>query len=97
MLGGAVWQAPTFCTGGICQSFKFESYGKIGGFRLSYAPEEIFVDAASSWGIGGFYGDNYFMIPNRDLARFHKLFQECIDKGQMVIPPKELPIAYLEL
>ena len=65
--------------------------------KLPYAPEEIFVDAASSWGIGGFYGDNYFMIPIRDLARFHKIFDECRDKHQMDISPKILSIAYLEL
>ena len=65
--------------------------------KLPYAPEEIFVDAASSWGIGGFYGDNYFMVPIRDLARFHKIFDECRVKYQMAISPKKSIIAYLEL
>ena len=65
--------------------------------KLPYAPEEIFVDAASSWGIGGFYGDNYFMVPIRDLAHFYKFFDECRDKHQMDISPKNLSIACLVL
>ena len=64
---------------------------------MPYAPEEIFVDAASSWGIGGLYGENYFLFPRRDLVRFQEFFIECKDKVNLGIPRRELPIAYLEL
>ena len=65
--------------------------------RLPTATSEIFVDAASSWGIGGLFGDRYFMIPNRDLLEFHRVFSRCRGKRLMGIPSDKLPIAYLEL
>ena len=65
--------------------------------KLPYAPEEIFVDAASSCGIRCLYGENYFMIPSSDLTRFRRLFEECSNKDLMDIPCKKLPIAYLKL
>ena len=72
------------------------SYAFILG-KLPYARDEIFVDASSSWGIGGFLGDNFFYYSNRDLQPFHQLFSECTDKACMDIPLQSLPIAYLEL
>ena len=65
--------------------------------KLPYAPEDIFVDAASSWGIRGLYEEIYFMIPTSDLTRFRRLFEECSNKDLVDIPRKELPIAYLTL
>ena len=64
---------------------------------LDFAREEIFVDASSSWGIGGCHGNLYFQFPNTVLTRFSKLFAECTLKNHMEIPFGALPIAYLEL
>ena len=44
-------------------------------YQIPWATEEIFVDA-SSWGIGGFLGDNYFLFPNSDLQQFHNLVSD---------------------
>ena len=65
--------------------------------KLPFSRDEIFVDASSSWGIGGFLGYNYFYYSNRDLRPFHQLFAECTNKTCMDIPINSLPIAYLEL
>ena len=35
--------------------------------ELPFARDEIFVDAASSWGVGGFCGDRWFQLKNHEL------------------------------
>ena len=65
--------------------------------RLDFAREKIFVDASSSWGIGGCHGNRYFQFPNTVLRRFSKLFAECTHKNHLKISFGALPIANLEL
>ena len=45
--------------------------------RLPHCPEEIFTDASSSWGIGGFYGHDYFQYSNDDIRAFHQMYAKC--------------------
>ena len=65
--------------------------------KLPFAQEEIFVDASSSWGIGGFHGDSYFAYSNRDLEIIYNMFRECRTKSDIQPLPHGLPIAYREL
>ena len=37
--------------------------------RLPYAKADIFVDASSTWGIGGCYGEYFFYIPQERLVQ----------------------------
>ena len=65
--------------------------------ELPFAREEIFVDASSSGGVGGFQGDNYFLIPNQDLEIFQKMDAKYHDQVKKLSPPRTIPIAYWEL
>ena len=55
------------------------------------------MDAASSWGIGGFHGDRYFLIPNAALIGFETITQNCKGKHIIKDTPPSLLIAHLEL
>ena len=48
--------------------------------RLPRCPDEIFVDASTEWGIGGYCGDDYFLFPWTELSVF----------GANIIVEKEL-------
>ena len=65
--------------------------------QLPYAKEEIFVDAASSWGIGGLFGDRYFLFPNSELEIFQNVYNRCKLQSKKRDLPSLLPIPYLEL
>ena len=65
--------------------------------ELPFAPEEIFVDAAKSYGIGGFYGDTYFQFNNQELDTFQQIQQRCGRRNTKNSTPCSMPIAYLEL
>ena len=64
---------------------------------LPRATKAIFVSTSTSWGIGRFFGHDYFSIPNRNLSRFHHLLRQFNYWKYMEIPAEELPIAHLEL
>ena len=66
-------------------------------YKLQNSKEEWFVDASTSWGIGGCCGYKYFSINNSKLFRFFGLYNNCKSKSDMLIPYTRLPIAYLEL
>ena len=69
-------------------------------FLLSKLPntrDEWFVDASTSWGIGGCCGYKYFSINKTKLFRFFELYNNCNSKSDILIPYTRLPIAYLEL
>ena len=65
--------------------------------QLPYAHEEIFVDASSSWGIGGFHGTQYFAFPNHDLRIFQDVHRNYCQKSRKQGRPGSLHIAYMEL
>ena len=65
--------------------------------QLPYATDEIFVDASSSWGIGGFQGDRYFLVPNIDIEVFQILGRKYNTQTSRRDSPQRLPIAYIEL
>ena len=65
--------------------------------QLPRLSSEIFVDAASTWGIGGLLGQCYFQYSNHEVRQFHDLFEDCRHKKYMEISSERLPIAYLEL
>ena len=52
--------------------------------NLPYADDEIFVDAATSWGIGGLHGESYSMIENWKLQRITRLLLQTVNspRGQ---------------
>ena len=56
-----------------------------------------FVDASTSWGIGGCTGGTYFMIPNHNLSSLFSLYHSDSQRHMMEIPESRLPIAYIEL
>ena len=64
--------------------------------RLPHSPSEIFVDASSSWGIGGLYGDRYFLLPRSSLRPFDSMYAASTTHRHNIECPV-LPIAYLEL
>ena len=64
---------------------------------LPHSQNNWFVDAATSWGIGGFAGSFYFAVPNEDLTSIFYLYEKCLNKSHFEIPEKSLPIAYIEL
>ena len=65
--------------------------------QLDLAEDEWFVDASTSWGIGGCSGSRYFSIPNKGLIPLFSLFGAYPDLGAMRVPSHRLPIAYIEL
>ena len=65
--------------------------------QLERGKDEQFVDASTSWGIGGCAGEYYFMIENEKLSAFFALFETCDQKDKMDIPSQRLPISYFEL
>lgn len=65
--------------------------------QLERGKDEWFVDASTSWGIGGCAGKYYFLLENQKLSSFFGLFANCNYKEKMEIPFQRLPIAYLEL
>ena len=66
--------------------------------ELPFSQNEIFVDASSSWGIGGFLGDSYFSIPNGDLEIFSDLSRRYRTRGSSKDSPSHrLHISYVEL
>ena len=50
--------------------------------NLPYADDEIFVDAATSWGIGGLHGESYFMIENWKLQGITRLLLQTVNSPQ---------------
>ena len=65
--------------------------------RLCRTKNNWFVDASTSWGIGGCAGCFYFSVPNKDLSNIFSLYGACPERGNFQIPEKRLPIAYIEL
>ena len=65
--------------------------------KLDRGRDAWFVDASTSWGIGGCAGYNYFMIKNSDLYKIFALYHQETQKDLMDIPLPRLPIAYIEL
>ena len=61
------------------------------------ANEEWFVDASTTWGIGGCAGTNYFLVPNENLEELFSLFKQDLKKGGIRTRKYNLPIAYIEL
>ena len=57
---------------------------------------EWFVDASTSWGIGGCCGEHYFMIKNEALVDFFGIYDQNY-KNDMSTPGSRVPIAYIEL
>ena len=55
-----------------------------------------FVDASTSWGIGGCCGVHYFMIEKSDMIDFFELYTEK-SKIEGTSPNVLIPIAYIEL
>ena len=72
------------------------SYNHILG-NLERGEDTWFVDASTSWGIGGCAGYRYFMVENENLWQIFALYQKCTHKNLMDIPLPRLPIAYIEL
>ena len=64
---------------------------------LPRARDAWFVDASTSWGIGGLAGRTYFMLPNDQLRGIFALYHSGTHKDLMGIPQSRLPIAYIEL
>ena len=58
--------------------------------RYPAVSSPIFVDASTSWGIGGVHGHNYFSIPHSDIQPFI-----CRSPGWESYP--QVPVARLEL
>ena len=65
--------------------------------ELPHAHNNWFVDASTSWGIGGFAGTFYFSVKNEDLTDIFALYGRWPDKSHFEIPKNRLPIAYIEL
>ena len=65
--------------------------------ELPLSADEWFVDASTSWGIGGCAGTHYYSLPNRTLQDLYSLFGTFSDHGAMLVPAQRLPIAYIEL
>ena len=72
------------------------SYDHILG-KLECGKNAWFVDASTSYGIGGCAGYSYFLVKNEELNEIFKLYHEDTQKELMDIPLKRLPIAYIEL
>ena len=64
---------------------------------LPTSQDAWFVDASTSWGIGGCAGNHYFMVPNKELIPLFALYHSVSDSHLMQIPRRRLPIAYIEL
>ena len=64
---------------------------------LPSARDAWFVDASTSWGIGGCAGRSYFMLPNKQMTAIFALYHSGTHKHLMGIPTSRLPIAYIEL
>ena len=65
--------------------------------KLERGKDAWFVDASTSWGIGGCAGYFYFMIENEQLRQIFAFYREGTQKELMDIPLQRLPIAYIEL
>ena len=65
--------------------------------QMVCSKDEWFVDASTSWGIGGCAGTRYFSLPNKALTNLFALFGAFPDQGAMRVPSHRLPIAYIEL
>ena len=65
--------------------------------ELVCSDDEWFVDASTSWGIGGCAGTQYFSLPSDALLELYALFAACSDQGAVHVRSKRLPIAYNEL
>ena len=65
--------------------------------ELVCADDEWFVDASTSWGIGGCAGTQYFSLPNDALFDLYASFAAESHQGAKHVPSKRLPIAYIEL
>ena len=65
--------------------------------KLECGKNAWFVDASTSYGIGGCAGYSYFLVKNEELNEIFKLYHEDTQKELMNIPLKRLPIAYIEL
>ena len=64
---------------------------------LPKAQDAWFVDASTSWGIGGCAGRTYFTLPNYQLTSLFSLYHSGTHRNLMGIPKSRLPIAYIEL
>ena len=64
---------------------------------LPRAQDNWFVDASTSWGIGGCAGQAYFTIPKGQLQSLFALYESGSHKNLLCIPSCRLPIAYIEL
>ena len=60
------------------------SYNFILG-KLEHGKHAWFVDASTSWGIGGCAGYNYFMVKNSDLHEIFALYQRGTQKELMLL------------
>ena len=65
--------------------------------KMPQSRDEWFVDASTSWGIGGCAGNHYFSIPNTALTDLYSLFSTYQTGDNPATLYGELPIAYIEL
>ena len=65
--------------------------------RLPRSKDEWFVDAATSWGIGGCFGQRYFRVKLEQLQDFYNLYDFRSSATILSISKVKLPVAYLEL
>ena len=62
--------------------------------KLERCRDEWFIDASTSWGIGGCSGNRYFIYPHEALHDLYSIFHSFHTHNRMNAP---LPIAYIEL
>ena len=65
--------------------------------EMAYADDEWFVDASTTWGIGGLASTNYFLVPNEDLKELYALVENAPKTDYPPLRRSGLPIAYIEL
>ena len=63
--------------------------------EMVYSEDEWFVDASTTWGVGGCAGTNYFSVQKKDLVGLNALFQTLPNHEELGIPRERLPIAYI--
>ena len=62
--------------------------------KLERSRDEWFIDASTSWGIGGCSGTRYFIYPHEKLHDLYTIFYSSHNHERFNAP---LPIAYIEL
>ena len=65
--------------------------------KMTKSRDEWFVDASTSWGVGGCAGKRYFSIPKAALTELYSLFSTYHAEDTPGTFNGELPIAYIEL